>query len=354
MKKTFLKKLTLGIFILAFLVAATVFLFDPFFHYHKPIGPLKAVLTQAEYQVIGTLRTFDYDALISGSSMAENYNNHDFDEAFGCTTIKAVKPAANTADLMYLLEIAFEEQEISKIFYTLDISALTSPRRESTYTEEGMPVYLYNKNPLDDVKYLFNKDILFKEIPYMVATSLLTDYDEGNSYNWAQYKDFSIMYYEPTKEKLAMQTVEKYKDNVDWNVDKLVKFVENHPETEFFFLVPPYASLWWYESEMKGETEANFYALEQICNKLLLLDNVEIHYFQHIEEIVSNLDLYMDLLHFHPDINTFILNSLKTDEYRMTADNKETILKEMQMLSEKCISVYAKEYFDSLEEEKDL
>ena len=198
---------------------------------------MKAVLTQEEYQVIGTLRTFDYDALIAGSSMAENYNNNQFNDAFGCTAIKAVKPGANTADLVYLLEKAYEKREVKKIFYTLDISALTSPRKES-FVKEGIPVYLYNENPFDDVQYLLNKDILFKEIPYMVATSLLTDYDEGNSFNWAQYKDFSIMYYEPTEEILPEQTRDEYGENVDYNIALLVNLVKSHPETEFIFIVP--------------------------------------------------------------------------------------------------------------------
>ena len=348
MKKIFLKKLTIGIIIGAVLTACTVIFFDPFFHYHRPVRPLKAVLTQAEYQVIGTLRTFEYDALITGSSMAENYNNNDFNKAFDCTAIKAVKPAANTADILYFLEEAYKEKEIKKIFYNLDISALTSSRKES-FVENGMPLYLYNKNPFDDIKYLFNKDILFKEIPYMVATSLLTDYDEGNSYNWAQYKDFSIMYYEPTPDRLPMQTKEEYGEDVDRNISLLADMVKEHPETEFIFIVPPYSSLWWYEADMKGELEADFYALEEAFSKLLSLENAELHYFQHIEDIVSNLDLYMDLLHFHPQVKQFILEALQTGEYQVTEENKDYILEEMYRLSVKCINVYAKEYFNHLE-----
>ena len=61
-KRSFFKILITFILIVAFFTAGIVFVFDPFFHYHKPIRPLKAVLTQAEYQVIGTLRTFDYDS----------------------------------------------------------------------------------------------------------------------------------------------------------------------------------------------------------------------------------------------------------------------------------------------------
>ena len=350
MKKKFLIKLTVGILILTVITAGIVIFFDPFFHYHKPIRPLKAVLTQAEYQVIGTLRNFDYDALIVGSSMAENYNNHDFNEAFDCTSIKAVKPAANTADLLYLIEEAYESREIKKIFYTLDISALTSSRFESTFLEEGMPVYLYNKNPLDDIKYLFNKDILFKEIPYMIATSLLTDYDEGDSYNWAQYKDFSIMYYEPTDKRLPMQTIEEYGKIVDTNVEMLMDMIRSHPETEFTFILPPYSSLWWYEADMKGELEADFYALDIVFDRLLEEKNVSIYYFQHLEDIMANLDLYMDLLHFHPDVNGYILEAVQKGEHRLRKENKEKILEDMRTLSKKCITIYAKEYFEGLQE----
>ena len=50
---------------------------------------LKAVLTKKEYQGIGTIRNFNYDSLLVGSSTAENFNNKWFDEAFDAVTIKA-------------------------------------------------------------------------------------------------------------------------------------------------------------------------------------------------------------------------------------------------------------------------
>ena len=53
-----------------------------------------------------------------------------------------------------------------------------------------MPLYLYDKNPFNDINYLLNKDVIFEDIPYMLAETFLDDYDEGASYNWAQYKTF--------------------------------------------------------------------------------------------------------------------------------------------------------------------
>lgn len=346
-KSNFLKKLILLIIIVASLTAAIVFIFDPFFHYHKPIKPLKAVLTQAEYQVIGTLRTFDYDSLIAGSSMAENYNNRWFDETFDCKAIKAVKPGANTSDLVYLLEAAYEEKEIKNIFYTLDIAALTTTVQEH-YVNDGMPLYLYNKNPLDDVKYLFNKHVLFEDIPYMIANSFMGDYDEGDSFNWAKYKEFGNLHYTPTEEKMEEKTFDEYAKYVDNNISKLENLVKSHPETNYIFMIPPYSSLWWYEADICGEIEQDFYALDQAFTRLLPHKNVEIHYFQSIEDIVSNLNLYMDLIHYHPDVNKALVELIPGNEYKVTMENKDNVLEHMGKFVDKCINTYAKEYLSNI------
>ncbi len=349
-KKKFLKLLIVSMAAVLLLPMAAVFIFDPFFHYHRPIKPLKAVLTQAEYQVIGTLKTFDYDSLIAGSSMAENYNNRWFDEKFKVKTVKAVKPGANTSDLVYLLNRAYQYREIKNIFYTLDIAAVNTTVREH-YVNEGMPLYLYNDFLLDDVKYLLNKHVLLKEIPYMIANSFLGDYDEGNSYNWAKYKQFGNLSYELTKEKKEEKNIEEYKENVEFNLNQLEELIGNHQETRFIFMIPPYSSLWWYEAYMCGDLEYNFYTLEQCFEKLLAYSNVEIYYFQDIEEIVSDLSLYMDLLHYHPEINKRLVDSIGNKDYLVTMENKKDKIESIKRLADKCINKYAKEYLKKIQGE---
>ena len=100
--RKFLKGFLVQAVLLLLALAAAVILIDPFFHYHKPWFGLKAVLTDKEYQCIGSLRTFDYDSLIVGSSVAENYYNGWFNEGFQCKTVKAIRSYGATADLCYL------------------------------------------------------------------------------------------------------------------------------------------------------------------------------------------------------------------------------------------------------------
>ena len=190
----FVKRFFTRILVLMVLIGAVVVLMDPFFHYHKPWFGLKAVLTDKEYQCIGTLRTFDYDSLIVGSSVAENYYNAWFNEGFDCNAIKAIRSYGATADLCYLLDAAYETHDLKYVFYSMDTSSLAG-EPTPTYELTGCPMYLYDKNYLNDVEYLYNKGVLFEKIPYMAANSVIGDYDENNSYNWAQWKEFNQIWH---------------------------------------------------------------------------------------------------------------------------------------------------------------
>ena len=118
----FIKRTGIIVLIVLVIIGSTVFLFDPFFHYHKPWFGLKAVLNDKEYQCVGTLRNFDYDALLVGSSVMENNDNSWYDEAFGVTSIKAIRSYGATADLCYLMDVAYENHDIKRVFYNIDPS----------------------------------------------------------------------------------------------------------------------------------------------------------------------------------------------------------------------------------------
>ncbi len=322
-------------------MGAVVYAFDPFYHYHKPWFGLKAVLNDKEYQCIGTLRHFDYDALLVGSSVMENNDNTWYDEAYGVKSIKAIRSYGATADLCYLLDEAFDNQEIRYVFYNIDPSSLSSSA-ETTYESTGCPMYLYDKNPFNDVQYLFNKDVLFEKIPYQVANSYMGDYQEGKSYNWAQWKNFSEndalgLYFRPIKVH-EMYEETYYQDELNANIALLTKRVEDHPETQFIFFYPAYSMLWWDGIYRTGERDAYIYNEIQMTKALLTYDNVRIFCFQDLEEVTTNLNYYMDSIHFSPEINKLMLDKIVAGENEMTLDNYEQMLYGVKDFSDRVVN----------------
>lgn len=310
---------------------------DPFFHYHRPWFGLRAVLTDKEYQCVGTLRHFEYDSLIAGSSVAENYNNAWFDEAFGGRTIKAVRSYGGTADLCRFLSIAYEKHPLRQVFYNIDPAAL-SAAPETTFAATGCPTYLYDRNPLNDFSYWFNKDVLFEKIPYMIARSL-AGYDEGESYNWQEGKVFSedavLSHYKRPEKAAGILPEDHNRENLAANIALLTQMIEAHPETQFYFFFPPYSILWWDDISRNGQRDAVLWNELQTMKALLGHQNVRVYSFMAREDIVTDLDLYMDTLHFSPDINRKIAGWLKdgTGEIQNEKEAEEKI-EELRRLTE--------------------
>lgn len=343
----------LVIFIVIFLLgcAGLVILFDPFYHYHKPLPGLKAVLTEKEYQVVGTLKHFDYDAVIAGSSVAENNNNGWFDGAFDCKTIKAIRSYGATADLCYFLDIAFAKQDLKYVFYNLDPSAL-SANPHTTFQEAGLPLYLYDDNFLNDAPYLWNKDVLFQRIPYMLAHSLTGDYDEKDSYNWAKWKEFNsdmiLGLYIRKKNVAPMKEKTYYQDLLDANLTLLQEQIEAHTDTQFYIFIPPYSMIWWDNIYREGDLDSYLHNMEQAMMTLTAYPNVKLYCFLQDREIVTNLENYMDVLHFSPEVNAYICENLQTDRFWVKKEDIPIVIQEMSTLAEDVQNTLLVPYLDRI------
>lgn len=219
--------------------------------------------------------------------MTENYNNRWLDEAFNCTTIKGIKSSASTMDLLYYLEEAYQKHELRYVFYNLDLFALRAELK-CHFADEGMPVCLYNDR-----------------------------------------KDFG----------------EDERAVIDANVALLIQMVEAHPETEFYFFYPPYSLLWWDSVNRDGRIEECLYAAGRAAEALIPYENVHLYNFLAEEEIVCNLNYYMDAMHFSADINRWIAEQLKGSDYLLTEENYEEKTAQLGRLAERMTECDIKEYF---------
>lgn len=69
-------------------VAAVTVIIDPYFHYHKPMEGISYRLYEERYTNDGIARNFDYDTIVTGTSMNQNFKPSEWDDLTGSKTVK--------------------------------------------------------------------------------------------------------------------------------------------------------------------------------------------------------------------------------------------------------------------------
>ncbi len=89
------KKCITALFILLIGSVILFWIIDPYFHFHKPFSFVSYRLYDERYINDGISRHFDYDAIITGMSMAQNFKTSEADKFLG---VKSVKETFSGAD----------------------------------------------------------------------------------------------------------------------------------------------------------------------------------------------------------------------------------------------------------------
>jgi len=330
----------LVIFMLGGLASVTVII-DPFFHYHKPLEQLEYPM-KTDYQLYinnGVLRNFDYDALIIGSSMTENFKTSQLDELFGVHSVKTGFAGNSLYVFSTNIQTAIDEQEdLSMVLTCLDVTRLRDHKDFMEYDMSKYPTYLYDDNIFNDVQYVLNKDILLEEtydvIKYTQDGNQSTTFDEYC--NWMDESEFGaenvlaryqrIDKKEATKEAQEAQSVH-LQSNVMQNVVDLAKA---NPQVEFYVFFPPYSICWWDYMDRFGAVEWQIDVIEYTTELVLECENVHLYAFYEEYDIICDLENYRDITHYSESINEQILIWMANGEHELTKENYEQYFEDMK------------------------
>ena len=145
------------------------------------------------------------------------------------------------------------------------------------------------------------------------------------------------LYYRPIN-VVSMMDEKVYEDKLRANIALLTEQVEAHPKTQFMFFYPAYSMLWWDGIYRTGERDAYIYCEKEMTKALLQYENVRIFCFQNEPEILTNLENYMDSIHFSPEINRLMLDQMIAGEYEMTLDNYEKTLDGVKEFTDRIVN----------------
>lgn len=323
----------LGMLILTSLVV----IIDPFFHYHKVIKNHYPRFYNEIYQDPGMALNFDYDSVIIGSSMTENFHVSSLHE-YGVNPVKLSYSGGSTKDISTLLNLAFSSgNDIQYVYIDLNDYQLCA---DKDYVFTDIPSYLYDKNVLTDVQYIFNKDVIHEclmelrdDLSYtFFKKDLESSVEEiiDRAFTWEDEDLFGI---EKVLEDLdsthidqawiadnSIASIEAL-NNVPLNMENIISIVRKHPDTRFFIYYPPYSAAYWYDIHRQGVIDAKIDMLRISMESLLDLDNVDIYMFMDDYEDIVMLDSYRDICHFNPYMNEYMLKCMQTGDFKIDKDN---------------------------------
>ena len=320
---------TLAALVIALVLYASVTVYiDPLFHYHAPLPQYQYPIEDERYQNDGILRHFEYDGIITGTSLSERFKTSVADKLFNANFGKGGLAGSCFWEQHERLERAFKSNDkIKYVIRTLDADNLFTAKDENPYGD--LPEYLYNDNIFDDVNYVLNKEIFARSLRVIDYTKMgkkTTTFDNAivemsqRKYTGAEAVLACYTLGEPATEESHITEQEKQKllDNLHQNVTDLI---EENPNTEFYLFFPPYSICFWDTQYNLGMVSKIEEAQAAVIEELLQYKNVKLFGFDWDFGTVCDLDNYFDLIHFSTEVSEQLLRYMADGEYLITKEN---------------------------------
>ncbi len=318
------------LFYLAMVFIITVnFIIDPYFLYRSPIDQLGYLLHMERYQNNGIARYFEYDAIITGTSMAQNFKASQLDDLFDVKSIKTCFAGGSYKEInSHLSRAIFYNSDISMIVRSLDISAINAEKdslRYSTY-----PDYLYDENHLNDINYLLNKHTLANGSGRTILNTLIgasiTNFDDYR--RWQEKYTFSkevvLSGYSRSEKSNSeiKQILEQDKTRIYENIQQnIVQLADENPNITFYYFLPPYSMVYYDNLNQNNTLEYQLEAIEYAASIIVEQENIKLFSMMDLYDVVTNLDLYKDKTHYSAEINDDILEYMKNEQHLITKQN---------------------------------
>lgn len=301
---------------------------DPFFHYHGPVESLQYPLDTTRYQNPGIVRHFDYDAMIVGTSMTDNFRTSEFDRLFGTNTVKIPTQGGSFAEVWQNLELALESNPNMKtVLFAFDFW-LINQITQGSEIGDSIPAFLYDQNPFNDVNYLLNKEVFFSNTLHVLTytrqgntTTSFDDYDHWRERDFG--RDVTLSNYSRLEKATATWTVDReYIAVLEASLEEqMLSLIRAYPDVNFYIYFPPYSTIFWDSSNQYNSLENDIIKLRETSRILLGEKNVRLYSFHDDFEITTDLNNYRDDCHHTPEINSRILMAIHNGQHQLTLEN---------------------------------
>ena len=327
--------------------AAIVWAIDPLQIYRARSDQPIDLQRLPRYQIAGLIHTYladsskSFDTIIMGTSLSQNFAQSQVQAALGSSgVIKMAMAGAWAQTQIFIVDRALQTENVKRVIWEInDRSFAVMPTNEAN-ANHVFPAYLY-EGGLGLHQYLFNVDNLIESLRQLHLLNQTSEWraqgDEWGTWYYsdalwhdkrAKHKRNRFHQYRkdlakgmlkpyPTIESLlkAFPPPERYVA-----IDEIITLVKKHTTVSFDFFIPP-VSVAFYAHQEPQDLSLRFGMANYAVKHLATLPNVRLFAFNNVSEIVTDLSLYRDLSHYHPDINAWISETIAAGDHQLTAAN---------------------------------
>ena len=308
------------------LLSALMYIIDPFFQFRVRDN---SYLLNPRYVNAGLIKNYDYDTIIIGSSMTQNFDMDIFREELGAKPLHVSMGGITAVETAELTELAKAQGRAEKYYIGIDLHSFAFTGQES-----NNPPYLFRDDILSTARYLLSYEAWFRflpvdmgflalnavgmELPPKFARScsidMLASWEHDFTYSeetvLANYKgNYSVS--EVVPEGLA----ERMRENFALVFDSIEGIEE---DTVFFF--PPYSILYWHNAE--GYRDIYLDAKRDFIARAEAL-GCTVFDFQD-SRLCMDLNSYRDASHYSGEINDYMTRCFASGEHRVSSADSES------------------------------
>jgi len=329
-----------SVFIVLFLVAAVLLLpallvlyVDPFQIFHKPYLQEMGLRENQRYQNAGLINSYladpamAYDSIALGSSMSANVTSEAIAQSFGWKkSVRLFIKGGGPAEILPTIESALRTQKAKHLLWEINPWFQLESYQDSI-SKEDFPLYLYNADPVDDLRYLFNWDALLASIllwsgdlsdNYLTPESIGRHGKEGERHDifntWLaerlQQSASLFVKLEPwpeaQRQALSLPLVER---DIFPIIDRLC-----NTEMEVVLFIPPLSKLHYAEQGVAAYPV--IYMPRKILERIHSCANMRLHAFDTMP-FTADMNHYRDFMHYTQPLSDDLLRWMAKGEQQL-------------------------------------
>ena len=329
-------------------IIALLYIYDPLQLYHKPYFREMTFSSDARVQNKGIIKHYDFTHYVVGTSVLGNMLADEMLEALGGSWVNISMSGGTFNERAVIMRYLFKQKQPKHIVYSLDNFSLIAPVAKDSSSFD----YLYDDNPYNNISLYLNNTFVFCSLFFSRASRCVGDQDlatlqawaikdktnmvlVGGFENWVQYENELVsdvinkLRHYKGEPFIRSQKIFDITQAQRYVQTYLLDFIQEHPDTHFSLILPPYSLLHWRitsPESLKQWQQAVAWLVGEVEN----LPNATIYGFDDILSYTADIANYRDPIHYNIDMNRIFIKAIKNGEHILTPQNINAYLQNME------------------------